>query len=363
MVNGNLGSMVPRRSARGHLVHVWEPDLARIRDEFLDCVIYLYPDRSSAEAGEGIGGSGFLVGVQSIGLPQNFWFLYAVTNKHVVQNGATALRLSTRDGKTDVIETDERSWVTHPSGDDLAACLVSFDPMVFKFHHVPRANFLTHEIMDSLKVGPGDEVFVVGRFISHEGKQQNRPTAQFGFIAQMPHEPIVQDDGFEQESFLVEVRSIGGYSGSPVFLYVMPVIPDTYATRKLQPAGMYGEWLLGIEWGLLQNWEPVRNHRGEPVNPTNPRAMQVPINTGMMGVVPVWKLAELLDTGPIAEHRKKVEKTVMEHQKKNPPTSRKTSASDPAPKASPPANDANPSHQEDFMRLVGAAARKQEPED
>lgn len=291
--------------------------MARIRDEFLDCVIYLYPDRNAAEAGERIGGSGFLVGVQSKGLPQNFWFLYAITNKHVVAGGATTIRLTTRDGKTDVIETDERSWVFHPDGDDLAACLVSFDPNDFKFHFIPRASFLTHEIIDDFKVGPGDEIFVVGRFISHEGKQQNRPTARFGFISQMPHEPVVQDDGFEQESFLLEVRSIGGFSGSPVFLYVMPVVPDTFATRKIQAAGRYGEWLLGVEWGMLLNWEVVRNELGQPANPSNPRALQVPISTGIMGAVPVWKLADLLDKGPVAELRADRENVARNGMKRN----------------------------------------------
>jgi hypothetical protein len=252
------------------------------------------------------------VGVQSKGLPQKFWFLYAVTNKHVIIGGATTIRFTTRDGKTDVLETDERSWVHHPSGDDLSICLVSFDPNLFKFHFIPRANFLTREIIESLNVGPGDEVFVVGRFVNHEGKQQNRPTARFGFIGQMPYEPIVQDDGFEQESFLVEVRSIGGYSGSPVFLYVMPVVPDTFAARKVQTYGMYGEWLLGVEWGMLLNWEPVRNELTKPVNPSNPRGMQVPINTGMMGVVPVWKLAEMLDNGPIANFRFEQERIARE---------------------------------------------------
>jgi hypothetical protein len=286
--------------------------MPRIRDEFLDCVIYLYPDRSAAETGEKIGGSGFLVGVQSKGLPQNFWFLYAVTNKHVINGGATTIRFTTTDGKTDVLETDEKAWVHHPSGDDLSVCLVSFDPKMFKFHFIPKDKFLTREIMDSLNVGPGDEIFVVGRFVSHEGKQQNRPTARFGFIGQMPFEPVVQDDGFRQESFLVEVRSIGGYSGSPVFLYVMPVVPDTFAARKVQAYGMYGEWLLGVEWGMLLNWEPVRNERAEPVNPNNPRSMRVPINTGMMGAVPVWKLAEMLDNGAIADFRIEQERIARE---------------------------------------------------
>ncbi|WP_420967308.1 hypothetical protein [Bradyrhizobium sp. B120] len=93
--------------------------------------------------------------------------------------------------------------VHHPSGDDLSVCLVSFDPKIYKFHFIPKAKFLTREIIDGLNDGPGAEVFVVGRFVSHEGKQQNRPTAGFGFIGEMPFEPVVQDDGFKQESFLV----------------------------------------------------------------------------------------------------------------------------------------------------------------
>jgi len=315
MCKSNSGSMVPRLSSRGNVVHVWEPDVARIRDQFLDCVIYLYPDRPSAEAGKKIGGSGFLVGVESKGLPTNFWFLYAVTNKHVVKGGATTIRLTTRDGKTDVIETDERSWTDHPDGDDLSVCLISFDPMVFKFHHVPRERFLTRDIIKSLNIGPGDETFVVGRFVSHEGKQQNRPTARFGYIGQMPYEPVIQDDGFGQDSFLIEVRSIGGYSGSAVFLYIMPSALDRFVGRPQQVAGMHGEWLLGVEWGMLLNWEPVCNERAEPVNPTTPHAMLVPINTGMMGVVPVWKLADMLDKGPLAEHRAEVERSVLEHRK------------------------------------------------
>jgi hypothetical protein len=286
--------------------------MPRIRDEFLDCVVYLFPDRPSAEAGERIGGSGFLVGVVSKGLPTNFWFLYAVTNKHVVKGGATTVRLTTRDGKTDVIETDERSWVEHPDGDDLSVCLISFDPKIFKFHHVPRERFLTRDIVKNLNIGPGDEIFVVGRFVGHEGKQQNRPTMRSGVIGQMPHEPVIQDDGFAQDSFLIEARSIGGYSGSPVFLYIMPSTLDRFVRRPQQVAGMHGEWLLGVEWGMLLDWESVCNERGTPVNATNPRAMQVPINTGMMGAVPVWKLAHMLDSGPLADYRAEVEKSILD---------------------------------------------------
>jgi hypothetical protein len=198
---------VSRRSSGGHLYYVVEPPVPRIADAYLDCVVYLYPSEGDAEDGTRAGGSGFLVGIPSQGLPQNFWFLYAVTNKHVIVN-STVIRLNTKDGK-DIMPTARSAWQTHHAGDDLAACLISFDPANYKFNHVPRSIFLSRENVKALNVGPGDDVFVVGRFINHEGRQMNLPTARFGNIGQMPWEPIKQDDGFEQESFLVEATMDG----------------------------------------------------------------------------------------------------------------------------------------------------------
>lgn len=80
-----------------------------------------------------------------------------------------------------------------------------------------------HEI-DAFRVGPGDDVFVVGRFINSQGKLRNIPSVRFGNIAQMPLKPIEQGrvfGEFQQESFLVEARSISGFSGSPVFLILL----------------------------------------------------------------------------------------------------------------------------------------------
>jgi hypothetical protein len=355
------GTTITRYGSRGTVFQLWEPPVPRIPDKFLDCVIYLYPDAKSADEGEGIGGSGFLAGVLTTGLPQNFYFLYAVTNKHVIKNGATTIRFSTRVGEKEIFETDERAWVSHPAGDDLAACVISFDPQNIKFNFVPRTDFISIPTMKNIDVGIGDDVFVVGRFISHEGKQQNNPTARFGCLAQMPWEPIIQDDGFPQESFLIEARSIGGFSGSPVFLQGLPNTRDQVTDYKRRQDDR--ERLIGIEWGLLQTWEPVCNETGEPVNPNNPQGLQVAANTGMMGVVPVWKLAELLDNGPLAEHRAEQEQIAMEGMKrKPPPVSRKTSISEkPASEAS--ADDANPNHLADFTRLVDVAARKRPLDD
>jgi hypothetical protein len=245
-----------------------EPTLPRIPDEYLDCVVYLYPSEAAAEDGKQAGGSGFLVGVPTEGLRQNFWILYAISNKHVIKN-STVLRMNTSDGKKTVMPTVRSDWVTHPDGDDLAACAISFDPKDFKFNHVPRASFLTKEIVPKFNIGPGDDAFMVGRFINHEGRQSNLPTVRFGTIGQMPWETIMQNDGFEQESFLVEARSIGGYSGSPIFVFI-PLFSSRPGVENWDPPTVFtkgnritnfdygslrshGPWLLGVDWGHLNN--------------------------------------------------------------------------------------------------------------
>ena len=300
--------------------------MPRIHDAYLDCVVYVYPTEVDAEDGTRAGGSGFLVGVPSTGLKQNFWFLYAVTNKHVIKGG-TVLRMNTRAGEKSIVPTTRTSWIAHPDGDDLAACLISFDPKDIKFNHVPRSSFLSREIVSQFNIGPGDDCFIIGRFVNHEGQQQNLPTVRFGNIAQMPWEKIRQDDGFEQESFLVECRSIGGSSGSPIFVHIpifsdRPGIPDWFphpniidGSRIFGGLKAHGPWLLGVNWGYIHDWSPLCGKDEKPVN-RDPEITRVKLSTGIAGTVPAWKLAELLDNGPLANERADVEKLIREEQAK-----------------------------------------------
>jgi hypothetical protein len=85
--------------------------MLRIRDEILDCVIYLY--RSAHEAEEGInnGGSGFMLAVGCDREIPNANHLYAVTNKHVIAAGATCVRLNTQEGGKLVVEATKQDWI------------------------------------------------------------------------------------------------------------------------------------------------------------------------------------------------------------------------------------------------------------
>ena len=141
----------------------------------------------------------------------------------------------------------------------------------------------TEKFIHDENIGPGDEVVLIGRFINIEGKERNIPSVRFGHISQMPIEPL-EYEGKSQESFLCEIKSIGGFSGSPVFLAPVSDTGRPEGSKFVDEARF---------------WESI----GATFKTLNIRltimAMKFRIlvltNTGMMGVVPAWKLDGLLD--------------------------------------------------------------------
>jgi hypothetical protein len=122
----------------------------------------------------------------------------------------------------------------------------------------------------------------------------------------MAIEPIIQENGFPQESLLVEIRSISGYSGSPVFLYISPQTSYKHLSDNMRKMlfkqfpmirekrqAMYTGWgpmLLGVGYCYIRSEMPVKSA-------TTRRPVfdhYVDSNTGMMGVIPFWKLKEIM---------------------------------------------------------------------
>lgn len=271
--------------------------MPRIPDEIQECVAYMYPDRRSATVGERVGGSAFLL--MHHGADSRKHQIYVVTNAHVIENGHWTIRLNTQDGENDVIDTTEKDWFYRNMGDDVAIYPVKLDLEVFRYRCVVPHMFATKAQIEKNNIGIGDDCYVMGRFINHEGRQRNLPCLRFGNIAQMPWEKIQQDriwGMFEQESFLVEARSISGYSGSPVFVYFDPSVPRP-SLRPMPlplPGEWRGPWLLGISWGYLKG-ERVPVYHRQPDNTDVLTKSVADTNSGMMGVVPIWKLEDLLN--------------------------------------------------------------------
>jgi hypothetical protein len=347
------GRWRPRLLQNGLEVPAWEAPMPRISDEILQSVFYLYPSFQAAEAGEHAGGCGFFALVPFERGVKNH--LYMVTNRHVIDRGGLTARINTEPDKSAPFDTDDRNWFRHPDGDDLAILLVDF-PLAFTCNGLELlkpGGVVTLDLIQMYDLGIGDDVYTVGRFVNHDGKQKNNPVVRFGNIAQMPIEPIKQDTGHLQESYLVECRSVAGYSGSPVFIYIPP-----FAVRPKKPNSVesraYGPWFLGVNWGHLNEWKPVCDSSGRPIGNT---PMKVALNSGMMGVVPAWKLLEMLKHPKIIERRKEEEKKLLGD---GPPIASSDAAH---VEPSPPSSDVNPKHREDFTSLVNAAARKPAPKD
>lgn len=277
-----------------------EPDVGRIYDDHLQCVVYLYPSISDAEQGKAIGGTGFLA-KKSLGEGLGFQ-TYIVTNRHIIESGNVVVRLNTVDSAIDCLDTDEREWAFHPAGDDIAALPVVLGPAHLQWQVDMDGGFWTGEDIVEHGLGPGDETFSVGRFISQEGRQRNLPTARFGNIAQMPGEPVPDErpsGTFHQDSFLVEARSISGYSGAPVFAVIPP-----FTVRGLRPdhtiivrMDQIGPALLGVNWAHMNDRVPAYDENG------NELSYKVKSNSGMMAVVPAWKLGEMLDMPKLRQDR------------------------------------------------------------
>lgn len=325
--------------------------MPRLRDEILDCVVYLYPSKHEALEGMGAGGSGFLIRVPTTIIPESH-FNFVVTNRHVVdagQKSAKFVRLNTKDGDKDVIEiSKDRLFVSEK--DDLAIILMPTIPMAYTINSIPVECLVSKAFVGKHGIGVGDDILMVGRFVNREGKQRNSPTARFGHIAQMMGDSLSVDiagkEHVQEDAILGEVRSIGGYSGSPVF-----VIPNTAVQRPGEPLPTDRGILLGIDFCHIRSWVKARDQHMREVD-----HFLVPQNTGMAGIIPAWKLEELLRSDKVKKNLLARETAEMNF--RNLPKASADSVG-----VSPAANDANPTHREDFTRLVGAAARKPEPKD
>lgn len=270
--------------------------MPRISDRILSAVAYIYPDEESARRGDPRGGTGFLVCLPMEGVADAAHLFVATANHVVGYMKAAWLRVSTTEGTSHTIEIPAAAWISHPDGDDVAIAGIDreLDADVDTIKCIPNEWLITHDLLSQLDLGPGDETFFVGRFKHHDGRDVNRPSARFGNISLMPGDVHIAERGLAQEAFIVEARSLSGYSGSPVFVFLPPMTPrpsqvlDPGQRIQLEKRGA-GPLLLGVDCAHLRDSELVRDGEGHPVDD----GLYVQSNSGMLAVVPAWKLSEL----------------------------------------------------------------------
>jgi hypothetical protein len=276
-------------------------------------------------------------------------FRYLVTAEHAISAFAEKgwemhLRSNLTNGGVREDSWAKAHWYFHPDigSTDVAVATIDFHPdeefknIVLRGGSPERGVAGTAEYLMENRLGVGDEIFIVGLFKSHHGRKRNVPIVRTGNLAMMRGEPVHAGHCGYTDAYLVEARSIAGLSGSPVFIHwQLPFQPGATQFRLL---------------GLMNGHFDITNLNEDTVVDSESQ-VSGGINTGIGVVIPVEKILETLDQPELAELRKKA---LTEHRKRG---AKPDFAAD-----DPPATDANPTHREDFTRLVGAAAQKREQE-
>jgi hypothetical protein len=302
------------------------------------------------------GGTGFLVAHEEGGC----WFNYLVTARHVAEqirpDNGIVTRINTKDSKAVSVEVDiEIGWRFHPDDSvDLAVSHINLSQDEFDVSFYGLADMVRPN-SGPYRVRCGDPIAIVGLFRLHPGTERNTPVVHSGNIALLsdPKEKIeisnkVTGEKKLVEAYLVEAQTFEGLSGAPVFQSEMIKLKGYPDINGGGPMVLAGVQLLGVYQGAwdLEASDLVVKDRQWKGN------RRVPVGMGV--VVPAERLLELvMNDNELKKHRDRVITKRVERGA--------TAVTDSG--LSPPANDANPNHREDFTRLVGAAARKHEPKD
>lgn len=296
----------------------------RIGDRFKKLVAFLVTDRYDKAAGKVLRkpiGTAFFILIRCT---NSLFISYAITARHVIEgsreDGMLYIRLNTRDGSFKDFEAPQNNWVLHPST-DVAVTPVEFTNDI-DWAVLPNGILATDEFIEKHEVGIGDEVFFLGLFSEYWGQESNQPIARFGNISLMPSEkiPVKLDPHVDTitliDAYLIEARSWGGLSGSPAFVYFsterqfgrppQKIGVDMLTGKSVFVGTHYG--IIGLvhgHWEIKQEIKDKYDSLGE---------VDVPINAGMVVVVPSQKIIETLMMEELVKEResirKKHEKTI-----------------------------------------------------
>jgi hypothetical protein len=223
----------------GNSCYIWLPEgitLPVVPEPLLKCVVFLgYRD---AAGNDRFMGTGFWVSrPRSEEFPNRFRATYLVTAAHVIddikkkvgETGAVQFRVNLKSGGQTWERAPICSWRSHVDpGADLAVFKIQLNEDLWDHFAWPEDSFVSEEsaaLDGGRRIEHGDEVSIAGLFSSHAGNLRNIPIVRTGHVAALPDEPVCNRDGHLMEGvYLVECRSIGGLSGSPVFY-------DIYAAK------------------------------------------------------------------------------------------------------------------------------------
>lgn len=237
--------------------------------------------------------------------------LYFVTAKHVLKTLADreiCFFVNRVGGTVTAIEVEPgNTWWTHPTDPtaDVAVIGIPYNPVV-DIGSVQVDQFGTRERLAELNIGIGDEIFAAGLFTKAAGTTKNFPIVRHGNIAMMPDEQIETDLGYT-DVYLVEMRSLGGLSGSPVF--VRPTINTRISEQRGGVKNSFSMGHAGTLLGLIHGHWDVKESEMNKASFMNDRKHGV--NYGIAIVVPAIKILETINRPELVKIRMEAERELL----------------------------------------------------
>jgi hypothetical protein len=220
------------------------PDIVR------DCVAFI--KYNSRNRGPRLGGTVFFLSYLSES--DQVIAHFAITARHVIEgidrytdDKEVILRVNRQNQAPFDLVTHCPHWLFHPTDSTADVAILPFElegaPSDFDQKFLDVNAILDRASPWANRLGVGEEVFVVGLFQNHAGRKRNIPIVRMGNISAKPTEPVQTEwNNNEIDAYLIESRSLGGLSGSPVFASAQFQIPATITTNQQTPVfSVFGE--------------------------------------------------------------------------------------------------------------------------
>ncbi|MBA2590309.1 MAG: hypothetical protein H0U98_16985 [Alphaproteobacteria bacterium] len=310
----------------------------RVSDRVLKCALFLgvMDDKRFVPVG-----TAFIVQHQE----EEYFYQYIVTCQHNVISAGTRplhIRVNEKSGGAEVSEEIQPdAWLYHPDSAkrfvDIAVMPATLPIDVFDIAHIVSKDLWSREKIAERDIGVGEELFYPGLFLHHSGAARNLPVMRSGTLAAMPIEPVETARG-PTTAYLMESRSIGGHSGSPVFANLLA--PRSYYADKVLPLPLPHEDQRYPMLGVLRSYFKTVD---EGLS-SNAASDDLSLNSGISTIIPSWEITDILNQPKQVEMRKRLNAEL------------RASRTAEVEASAVPATD-NPSHKEDFTRLLGAAVQ------
>ncbi len=281
----------------------------RVPDEVLKCVGFIgeveHQDDTGVYGEHRATGFFMAVPCESPELKESR-IIYFVTAKHVAQ-GFKDSRISfwvnkKGGGVTTMDDVVGGQWWFHPTDGtaDVAVVQVCMNPRADVVPIAVETIGLPERIREMV-VGIGDEVFSPGLFTEVDSTNSMKRIVRHGNIAMMASH-IQTKYGFA-DVYLVEARSLGGISGSPVFTRGTLIATVKMKDGSIKPSfsNSHGETLLGLVHG---HWDV---NESEINSPKIEQDRKRGVNYGIAIVVPAIKIYETLYREELVAMRKQQE--------------------------------------------------------